>query len=426
MRGHAPCPLAAGGPFAVEAARLCPPFRRLATRLPAVGRRNAAFNADRLLNRFVHFPRHARRLADQFDLFHIADHTYAQLVLVLPADRVGVYCHDLDAFRSLLDPAREPRPRWYRALARRILSGLQKAAVVFHNTDAVAEQINRAGLVHPDRLVLAPLGVAPEFTADSPRPPIPLPLPWLAELGGQPWVLHVGACIPRKRIDVLLDVCAEIRKTFPDLRLVKVSGEWTAAQRDRIDRLGLAGPITHMGGLARAELAEVYRRATVVLMPSEAEGFGLPVIEALACGAVVVASDIPALREAGGPAAAYAPVGDVGAWSAAVAKLLADPASARRGPIGWRGRRGSRGRPTPRPSPGRTTGSSDDETIEPRNRRNPRKRTMRRQMAKKPPEGVVWGNKALPKHKRLQPQRSQRSRREEYGEEKHDRGDGCL
>src|SRR5208337_808415 len=60
------------GAFAVKAARFCPPFRRLATRLPAVGRRNAAFNADRLLNRFVHFPRHARRLADQFDLFHIA------------------------------------------------------------------------------------------------------------------------------------------------------------------------------------------------------------------------------------------------------------------------------------------------------------------------------------------------------------------
>jgi len=114
------------GAFAVKAARFCPPFRRLATRLPAVGRRNAAFNADRLLNRFVHFPRHARRLADQFDLFHIADHTYAQLVHVLPADRVGVYCHDLDTFRSLLDPAREPRPRWYRVLARRILSGMQR------------------------------------------------------------------------------------------------------------------------------------------------------------------------------------------------------------------------------------------------------------------------------------------------------------
>ena len=89
-----------------------------------------------------------------------------------------------------------------------------------------------------------------------------------------------------------------------------------------------------------SELAEVYRRAAVVLIPSGAEGFGLPVIEALACGAAVVASDIPALREAGGPAAVYVPVGDVGAWSDAVAKLLADPAAAppRCARLAWAGR----------------------------------------------------------------------------------------
>src|SRR5687768_15060132 len=64
------------GPVSVESTRLCPPFRRLASRLSVVGRRNFALNADRLLNRFVHFPRHAERLADHFQLFHIADHTY--------------------------------------------------------------------------------------------------------------------------------------------------------------------------------------------------------------------------------------------------------------------------------------------------------------------------------------------------------------
>ena len=264
--------------------------------------------------------------ARRFDLFHVADHTYAQLVHALPADRVGVYCHDLDAFRSLSTRSRT-RPRWFRALARRILSGMQKAAVVFHNTVAVGEQIKRAGLVAPrpagPRAAGCRIRVRRRLAATL--GPV---LPWLAEVGGQPWVLHVGTCIPRKRIDVLLDVCAAVRKTFPDLRLVKVSGEWTADHRQQIARLGLAGAITHVYGLTRAELAEVYRRATVVLMPSEAEGFGLPVIEALACGAAVVASDIPALREAGGPAAVYAPVGDVGAWSDAVAKLLADPASA--------------------------------------------------------------------------------------------------
>src|SRR5258707_1038665 len=89
------------GPLGIQPARLCPPFRRLATRLPALGRRNASFNADRLLNRFVLSPRYARRSAPRFDLFHVADHTYAQLVHALPTGRTGVYCHDLDAFRCL-------------------------------------------------------------------------------------------------------------------------------------------------------------------------------------------------------------------------------------------------------------------------------------------------------------------------------------
>ena len=97
------------GPLAVEADRLCPPFRRLATRLPVVGRRRAAFNADRLLNRFILFPRYARQAARRFDLFHVADHTYAQLVHALPAGRTGVYCHDVDAFRCLFDQGRQPQ-----------------------------------------------------------------------------------------------------------------------------------------------------------------------------------------------------------------------------------------------------------------------------------------------------------------------------
>ncbi len=165
-------------------------------------------------------------------------------------------------------------------------------------------------------------------------------LPWLAEVGGRSWLLHVGTCNKRKRIDVLLDVVAAVRQTVPDLRLVKVGGAWSADHRQRIARLGLAGAITHVCGLTRVELAEVYRRAPVVLVPSGAEGFGLPVIEALACGAAVASSDIPALREAGGPAAAFVPVGDVGAWSDVVAKLLTDRSAAppRWDRLAWAGR----------------------------------------------------------------------------------------
>jgi glycosyltransferase involved in cell wall biosynthesis len=71
-------------------------------------------------------------------------------------------------------------------------------------------------------------------------------------------------------------------------------------------------------------LAAVYRRADLLLQTSEREGFGLPVVESLACGTPVLASDLPVLREVGGGAATYRTVADVEGWAEAAARLLAE------------------------------------------------------------------------------------------------------
>ena len=309
-----------------QAALICPAFKRRFSRVPGIGRMRLAFSADRLVNRFWDYPRYVRGIHAQFDLFHVCDHSYAQLVLALPAERTGVFCHDLDAFRCLLEPNRDPRPWWFQAMARRTLKGFQNAAVVFHTTDQVRDEILGHGLLAPEQLVKAPLGVAAEFAADTPKPG-PLTRTRL-ELTENPFVIHVGSCIPRKRIDLLLDVFAELRGKRPQLRLVKVGGAWTASQQAQIEKLHLAASITKLSGLSRAELAGLYRRAALVLQPSEAEGFGLPVLEALACGSPVLASDIPTLREVGGQAAVFAPVGDLAAWTANAGRMLDHPETA--------------------------------------------------------------------------------------------------
>jgi glycosyltransferase involved in cell wall biosynthesis len=296
------------------------PFLRRFGRIPRLERSNAAFNGDRVYNRHFVLPRHVRRRAGDFDCFHVVDHSYAHVALGLPRGRVGVYCHDLDAFRSILGPASERRPWWFRRLALRTLNGLKAAAVVFHNSRVVGGQL--ADLVPADRLVHVPLGVAAEFGPEATDLfDIPMSL-------DRPFLLHVGSTIPRKRVDVLLDVFARVRESRPDLRLVQVGGVWTAAQAEQIERLGLAATFRQIRGLTREQLAELYRRAALVMLPSEAEGFGLPAIEALACGACVIATDLPVFREVGGDAVVYVPLADIAAWTETVLRVLAEPAAA--------------------------------------------------------------------------------------------------
>ncbi|TSC34488.1 glycosyltransferase family 1 protein [Corallococcus sp. Z5C101001] len=307
-------------PAEVDVARVRPSIPRVLRGLPSVGNSKAAFNADRLLTRFSLYPTRLLRERRGHDAFHVVDHTYAQLVHALPADRTGVFCHDLDAFRSVLEPHREPRPAWFRLMARTTLKGLERAAIVFHGTQQVREELLAHGVVPPERLVWAPYGVSPEYR--------PAPVPGdasdavLAPLHGRPYLLHVGSAIRRKRLDVLFDVFAALRARHPDLMLVQQGGDLDTAQQARVARLGLEDALLRPPRQERATLAGLYRKARAVLVPSEAEGFGLPVIEALACGVPVVASDLPVLREVGADACTYCPVGDVAAWTDTVDALL--------------------------------------------------------------------------------------------------------
>jgi glycosyltransferase involved in cell wall biosynthesis len=136
------------------------------------------------------------------------------------------------------------------------------------------------------------------------------------------YLLHVGSTIPRKRIDILLRVFALISKEVPDVRLVRVGGEFTAEQTCLMSSLGVEGKVIAIPAVPISTLKVIYKRAALLLQPSDAEGFGLPVIEAMACGCPVVASDLPMLREAGGIAAEYCAVGETDVWKASVLALL--------------------------------------------------------------------------------------------------------
>jgi glycosyltransferase involved in cell wall biosynthesis len=110
-----------------------------------------------------------------------------------------------------------------------------------------------------------------------------------------------------------------------------VGGGLDPEQRSLSRQLGIPSEsIVELPFLARPVLAAVYRRSAALLAPSEREGFGWPVVEAMACGTPVVASDIPAFREVGGDAVTYVGVDDLSEWVEAVDRLLRERADAAR------------------------------------------------------------------------------------------------
>jgi glycosyltransferase involved in cell wall biosynthesis len=302
----------------VDAVSLLPDFRWRATQLWSS---RGAVNVDRGLNRLLDYPNHLKRSRESFDVFHVVDHSYSQLVHRLPSSRTIVTCHDLDTFRSVLEPEAEARSGLFNAMTRHIMAGLRRAAYVTCDTAVVRDALIEANLVSADRAVVVPIGVSPAFsTARLPhRPPSCLAEPVIP---GRVDVLHVGSTIERKRIDVLLRCCAALREERPGLRLLRVGGPLNSQQEALARSLGIADAVVTLPRVDDETLAAVYRHAALVLLPSEREGFGLPIAEALACGTPVLASHLAVLREVGGGAAEYCPVGDVANWTRTACALL--------------------------------------------------------------------------------------------------------
>ena len=302
----------------VETVLLRPAFRSRVGRL--AGANGRPLTIDRIINRFYDYPRWLSAQADRADVFHLVDHSYAHLVSALPPGRVVVTCHDTDAFRRVLGDG-VSESRLPRRLVRRVLDGLRKAEIVACASETTRRELVTLGLVPAERTEVVVNGVHPTC---SPLPDPGADQAATALLGPTqgPELLHVGSTIARKRIDVLLQVFQGVAATRRDVRLIRVGGEFTPEQSRMAADLGVADRIVVLPFLDRAVLAAVYRRAALALLPSEREGFGLPVIEAMACGTPVVASDMAALREVGGDAASYAAIDDVTGWRREVTLLL--------------------------------------------------------------------------------------------------------
>jgi len=162
-------------------------------------------------------------------------------------------------------------------------------------------------------------------------------------LGAGPYLLFVGTLQPRKNLSMLIDAFARLLDAWdaadgppPRLALGGKKGWLYDTLFAQVERLDLIGRVRFLGYVPDADLPPLMSGATAVVLPSLFEGFGLPALEALACGAPLLAADATSLPEVTGDAALLLDPRNPAAWAAAMRRVLRDPDLradlARRGP----------------------------------------------------------------------------------------------
>ncbi len=183
-----------------------------------------------------------------------------------------------------------------------------------------ASEISALLHVDPSRIFCTPLGVSPEFHPLSPeeksaaRSRLSLPPAFL---------LHVGTIEPRKNIPFLVEVF-EALKDYPGHLLLAGGPGWKMeAIWDRIRRSPCRSRIRWVRNVPDTDLPSLYACADALLIPSHYEGFGLPPLEAMACGTPVFASNCGSFPEVlAGGAAALLPITDPSVWAFEILELL--------------------------------------------------------------------------------------------------------
>jgi glycosyltransferase involved in cell wall biosynthesis len=260
------------------------------------------------------------------DLFHSTNY---MMPLLVPRSRKGakikrvVTIHDLIPL-VMRDQVRESKKARLFPLYRWLMTeiGARADAIVTDSRASAADIVRHLGIPRADagRVRTIYCGVAERFRGAGPRQP---------KSGIEPRsILYVGRADPYKNLVVLIRAFAEARKTcaFPLSLVVAGAADPRYPEAGRLAaELGLADAVRWTGYLSDDELVALYQRADVLVHPSRYEGFGLQVLEAMACGTPVVCSNAASLPEIAGAAAILHSPDDVGGFAQSIARVLGSP-----------------------------------------------------------------------------------------------------
>jgi glycosyltransferase involved in cell wall biosynthesis len=251
--------------------------------------------------------RDASRDCDAF----LASNSYLSSLLTRIPTVTIVY--DLTTFERSMRPNRRSSVIERLTLGPAVRRSKRLLAISQATADALGERFPAARR----RTVVAPLGVSPTLSEEPSTDGAPLPDPG--------FVLAVGTLEPRKNLPRLVAAYSTLDRELQDSHPLVVVGALGWQTGETLEALrGLGDRATVLGYVSDGALAEMYRRCSVFCYPSLGEGFGLPVLEAMAAGAAVLTSRISSLPEVGGDAVEYVDPHDVGSIAGGLRTLLED------------------------------------------------------------------------------------------------------
>jgi glycosyltransferase involved in cell wall biosynthesis len=211
-----------------------------------------------------------------------------------------------------MDVLRNAHPLAKRVYTRRLTPHIaSKARLILTNSEYSKWEIVRHLGITEDRIRVTPLAASSEFTPGPAKPTVP-------------YFLYVGNLEPRKNLERLIEAFANVPSKDHELWIV--GNQWYRGHHvaQKVQAMGLAGRVKLLGYVPRAELPGLFRGAEAFVYPSLLEGFGMPVVEAMACGTPVIASGTTALKEVAGDAALLVNPLDTGELAEAMTRVSQD------------------------------------------------------------------------------------------------------
>jgi glycosyltransferase involved in cell wall biosynthesis len=239
--------------------------------------------------------------------------TVPEAILGSPIPQVTVV-HDL---LPLFFPAEYPRQQYYfRSLVPRVL---KRSRIIVADSESTRRDLTVSYGIAPEKIRVIYPGYDPTVYS-------PCRVDRSSDSPDDSYLLYVGNLLPHKNLLSLLDALAILRRRLRTRLIIRGDGQpaYARAVRERVETLGLRGAVTFEGYTEGVALRHLYARAACLVLPSLREGFGLPVLEAMACGTPVITSSNSSLPEVGGDAAVRIDPHDAVDLADAMYRVLAD------------------------------------------------------------------------------------------------------